>query len=127
LSEGCVFHAPPIERVREGMAVVDASGRTLGPVEWVKRCDPGAIATRSAQIAGRAASRADDIARVVAGDGREPDVPEPFRSQLLRVGFVKITEAPLVAADRYVPADQARAVAGATLTVGGALIEEGAR
>ena len=127
MSEGSVFHAPPIERVREGMTVLDASGRTLGTVEWVKLGDPGAITTQGEQIAQRGASLVDDIARVVAGDEREPDVPEPFRSQLLRVGFVKITEAPLVAADRYVPADQARAVAGATLTVGGALIEEGAR
>ncbi len=46
---------------------------------------------------------------------REPDVPEPLRSQLLRTGFIKVDGSGLADADRYIGADRISEVSGATV------------
>jgi hypothetical protein len=42
----------------------------------------------------------------------EPDVPEPFRSQLVRTGFIKVDTKGWFRKDRYVPAELIAAVEG---------------
>jgi hypothetical protein len=55
-----------------------------------------------------------DVVRDVPG---EPDVPDPRRSQLLRLGYVKVDGPGLAAPDRYVRADQIRDVSVDAVTL----------
>ncbi len=110
-----VFSVPPIEQVREGMPVVDWKGRRLGTVEYVQMGDPQAITTEGNELAepgliGR-------LGMALVGDEREPDVPEPFRSKLLRRGFLKIDGPGLFDHDRYASSEQIAAITGDTVVL----------
>lgn len=98
----------PIDRVREGMTVMDRDGEKVGTVEDVRMGDPGAVTE-----AGNQREHPDflgTIADVFTGEEHEPDVPNPLRARLLRSGYLKIDGGFLVGKDRYVPADMIASV-----------------
>jgi hypothetical protein len=110
-----VFGTPPIERIQEGMKVIDLNGDDLGKVEYIQMGDPQAATTEGNDLPepgllGR-------VAIAFAGDEREPEVHEPLRSQLLRIGFIKVDGGGLLAEDRYVRSDQIARVSGDTVTL----------
>jgi len=99
-----------IERVQEGMRVVDASGEDIGKVEYVQMGDPDAVTTQGNErtVTGLAGT-------VLEGDlpdASEPDVPNPLRSSLRRTGFLKIDGKGLRDKDRYVSSERVRDVSG---------------
>ncbi len=98
-----------ISRVQPGMTVVDATGEKLGTVDNVKMGDPGA-ATIGADVP-------DDPGFFEAIFVGEPDVPEPLRIRLLRLGFIKIDGEGWIDTDRYVTADLIDRVSGDTVTL----------
>jgi hypothetical protein len=97
-----------LERVKTGMHVVDAAGEDVGRVDLVQMGDPEATTTAGNEA--KQPGAFDLVARALGGE-REPDVPEPLRSQLVRKGYLKLDGPTLLAADRYVPADYVSAVA----------------
>jgi len=128
-SGGSVFHTPFIERVVDGMMVVDANGKAIGKVEYVKFGDPGADTTQGNESDGGVGFVAAPWP-MTTGDttptnrgigmlfpGGEPDVEEPLRSQLLREGFIKIDGSDLFDTDRYVRGDQIIDVTGDTVRI----------
>jgi hypothetical protein len=101
-----VFKTQLIERVQEGMHVIDADGKDIGSVQSLKMGDPEALTTEGNEPT------------VSAGyiplttDADEPAVPEPLRSDLLRVGYVKVDGPDLFDNDRYLRADVIERVEG---------------
>jgi hypothetical protein len=102
-----------IEQVHEGMLVVDRAGERLGDVADVQMGDPQAVTTEGNED--RDTGFLGDLARAVAGDESEPDVPEPLRSQLIRYGYVKVDGPGLADVDRYVRSDKIAAVRDRTV------------
>ena len=98
----------PIGRVHEGMHVVDSSGEDIGRVEAVSMGDPQASTTAGNEERGRPG--AIGIVAEAFGGEREPDVPEPLRSRLVREGYIKVDGPNLLDTDRYVPSDYVRDV-----------------
>jgi hypothetical protein len=98
-----------MNRVHEGMHVIDAAGEDIGRVEMVQMGDPQA-ATTAGNEDRPAAGPIEQVARVF-GDEREPDVPEPLRSRMVRSGYLKVDGPGLLDTDRYVPASKVRSVA----------------
>jgi hypothetical protein len=99
-------------RIREGMKVVDATGEDIGKVDFFAMGDPEAVTTAGQEM---------DTAEggILAGAGRalteargEPDVPEPFHSQLVRTGYIKVDTKGWFSKDRYVPAELIAGVEG---------------
>jgi hypothetical protein len=91
-----------LSRIREGMKVVDANGDDVGKVEYLQMGDPQAITTEGEVYQGDN-TLVEDAARAFGADP-EPDVPEPFRSELLREGFVKVDGPGWFGTDRYLRA-----------------------
>jgi hypothetical protein len=89
----------------DSMRVVDATGETIGNVDYIKMGDPGAATVDSV------APSAPGLLEAFPGGG-EPDVPEPLRSRLLRQGYIKVDGKGWIDTDRYVPADEIGRVAG---------------
>ena len=112
MNEATGFRTELIERVREGMTVVDAAGAKLGTVAYVKMGDPQAVTTQGNEPGepGLLGAIPPPVARE-----REPDAPEPLRSQLLRSGFIKVDGPGLADTDRYVSGDRIGEVAGDTV------------
>jgi hypothetical protein len=100
-----------IERVYEGMRVVDSTGNDVGRVEMVKMGDPEAMTARGNRI-----GPAEGITPLDS-DYNEPEVPQPIRDDLLRVGFIKVDGANLFDTDRYLRADVIEAVEGDTVRI----------
>jgi hypothetical protein len=105
-------NAGPIARVQEGMHVADAAGQDVGRVELVQMGYPAAATTEGYDQQPR--NPLEYVAEAVGGE-REPDVPEPLRSRLVRGGFIKIDGPGLLEADRYVASEYVREVAGDTV------------
>ena len=97
----------PISQVREGMRVVDAAGDEVGKVDYVKMGDPSAQTTMGEEP--------DDGGLLGDNRGGEPGVEEPFRSELIRVGFIKVDVSGWFTGHRYVRADQIASVSGDTV------------
>ena len=97
----------PISQVREGMGVVDAAGDDVGKVDYVKMGDPSAQTTMGEE--------SDDGGLMGGFGGGEPDVEEPFRSELIRVGFIKVDVSGWFTGHRYARADQIASVSGDTV------------
>jgi hypothetical protein len=91
------------------MHVVDASGQDIGRVELIRMGDPQAATTE-----GNEEVRQGLLERAAEAFGgeTEPDVPEPLRSRLIRGGYLKLDSPGLLDADRYVPVQYVRDVAG---------------
>jgi sporulation protein YlmC with PRC-barrel domain len=107
----------PIELAQVGMTVVDAAGEPIGRVAEVAMGDAGAATAQGNEpgeptLLGR-------LGMALVGDRREPMVPEPKRSQLLRCGFVKVDGygPDLLDTDRYVRSDLIAGVASDTVTL----------
>ncbi len=106
---------PSIERVYEGMTVVDSAGKEIGKVTIVHIGDPEALTNEGQYRDER------PFIEYVALD-QEPDVPEALRAGLIRLGYIKVEHSgPLGAGekDHYVRADRIADVSGnrVTLTV----------
>ena len=90
-----------IEKVQNGMMVVDAVGKEVGRVEWVEMGDPEA-----ATVPNDALPDVFRSAAAAAGDhAGEPQLPEPIRTRFRQHGFVKVDGPGLMDTDRYVRAD----------------------
>lgn len=100
----------PLSRVREGMHVVDAKGEDVGKVEMVQMGDADARTTAGNEE--RPVNPMFEAFAEALGGEREPDVPEPLRSRLVRAGYVKIDSSRLMDADRYVSSSNVREVSG---------------
>ncbi len=102
-----------LSRITEGMKVVDANGDEVGKVEYLRMGDPQAV-TQEGQVYQGDNTLIDDAARAFGADP-EPDVPDPFRSELLREGFVKVDGPGWFGADRYLRAADIADVANDTV------------
>jgi hypothetical protein len=85
---GSIDQVGPIEKVFEGMRVVDAKGKEIGKVDFVKIGDPEAVTTRGQD------------------EGTRPNVPPPFADRLLRIGYIKVDRKGLFARDVYAAASE---------------------
>ena len=79
-----IFSSTPLERVREGMIVVDAQGHRLGRVIRVRMGDPEA-----ATVAGNEPTSVLGGSWATDLDGLG-DIPDVFRHDLHRAGFVEV-------------------------------------
>jgi hypothetical protein len=111
-----IMRAPgerPMERIREGMRVVDAAGEEIGTVEFVQMGDSQAVTL--------GADAGDEDRIVERGDtfdwGDEPDLPESLRARLMRTGFIKVDVKGLFTGSRYVATEEIDSVAGETVTL----------
>ncbi len=102
----------PIEFVRKGMQVIDATGQDIGKVEFVKMGDAEATTVGADQT--RDGGFIQDVAEVFGFDS-DPDVPPAFRARLLRTGFLKIDGGGLTDSDLYVAADDIASVSSDTV------------
>jgi hypothetical protein len=103
------FDRDPLANVHEGMHVVDASGHDVGRVQYVQMGDAEAVTTAGQND--RPRDLIADVADAVFPNEREPDVPEPLRSELRRTGYIKIDGPDLLDTDRYVASNRVREVA----------------
>ncbi len=106
---------PPIERVYQGMTVVDADGKEIGKVALVRIGDPEA-ASLDGEWRGEVS-----IAGTVFVEA-EPDLPRELRHSLLRMGFIKVDRSGILGIGdkkHYVGSDKIAGVSGdrVTLTV----------
>jgi hypothetical protein len=108
-----VTNLGPIEMVREGMTVLDSTGKKLGKVEGLKMGDPQSATEQGNEL--QDTGFLGNIAEAIGGDEREPDVPGPARARLLRSGYIKVDGGFLIETDRYVPADEIMSVDGDTV------------
>jgi hypothetical protein len=92
-----------MQKIREGMVVVDANGKRAGTVEFVLMGDPDAISGRGNELA--PPTYLEQIGESITNHEREPVVPDPLRAQLLRSGFIKVDGPGFGATDRYVRSD----------------------
>lgn len=108
-----IFETQVIELVEMNMTVVDVAGERLGHVSYIHMGDPEADTTEGEDY------QTPGILRWVWRGivGSEPKTPEPFRSRLLRHGFIKINTPGRTAHDLYASADFVQAVAGETVTL----------
>jgi hypothetical protein len=91
---GSIDKIGPIEKVFEGMRVVDVNGDEVGKVELVKMGDPEAVTIQGQD---------EDLM---------PQVPHPFAERLLRVGFLRVDRKGILARDAYVAAPEIDRVEG---------------
>src|SRR5919202_3618514 len=128
VSQNSSFPTPALERVREGMTVLDESGRRLGTVARVRMGDPQAVTTRGEQppsgdpgvvVAPTAEAGGPTglgfVGPVLGGGSGGPDLPDPLRRHLLRTGFVEVDGPDLEAPARYVPGDRVADVSDGTV------------
>ena len=106
MDNSSIFKTQLIERVQEGMRVIDASGNDIGSVQGLKMGDPEAIT-----VAGNEPTVSAGYVPL-SGDADEPQVPEPIRSDLLRGGYVKVDGPGIMDTDRYLRADVIERVEG---------------
>jgi hypothetical protein len=76
----------PIEDVRQGMRVVDSTGKNVGNVVYVKLGDPGAITPAGQEYLETPAF----LQLLRAAFGEFNDVPPERAEKLLRVGYVQV-------------------------------------
>ena len=128
MSQNSTLPTTALERVREGMPVLDESGRRLGTVARVRMGDPQAVTTRGEQspasdpgvlVAPTAATGGTPGggfgAPVRSGGSGGLDVPDPLRSHLLRTGFIEVDGPDLHGPARYVPGDRVADVSDGTV------------
>ena len=105
----------PLERVTEGMQVVDAAGEEVGKVEFISMGDPQASTTEGNDIRYSQGGLLTNIAEAISDEIPEPQLPEPLRSRFLIQGFIKIDGGGLGDTDRYASADMVDGVSGDTV------------
>jgi hypothetical protein len=92
------------------MHVIDATGAEVGRVEIVRMGDADTVTTEGNE--GRPTDLIGAIGEAILPDEREPDVPEPLRSRLLRSGYIKVDGPDILDTDRYVSSEHVREVSG---------------
>jgi hypothetical protein len=99
-----------LEKISEGMKVVDSKNHEIGKVEWVKLVDEdetGQPLAADVEHPDRDKSLIDTVADAFRGD----ELPDEIQQRLLHDGFIRMDADGLFAADRYVLPDQ---IAGVT-------------
>lgn len=91
-----------LEKVREGMKVLDADGNEVGTVAEVKMGDPEAI-TAEGQALGGGNAVTDSLVETFSQDltGEQAD-----DERLLRLGYVKVDPKGVLKKDRYIASDE---------------------
>lgn len=90
-----------LEKISEGMKVLDSKNHEIGKVEWVKLVEEDATGQPlAADVDEEVRDRTliDNLAEAFRGD----DLPEVVQKRLLHDGFVRMDAKGLLAADRYV-------------------------
>lgn len=102
-----------MERLRDGMRVVDAAGVEVGTIGLIRFGDPAAAQVIQAPSHFEGSVIATDVVR------SEPRVPEPLRGSLLQLGFVRIDERLHLRPDHhyYVQPQQIAAIDGDTVSL----------
>lgn len=100
-----------LERVHEGMVVVDNHNERVGKVEFVRMGDEDA-----AQLGTETATPSRDpminpLEETLAEVFNPDDLPQPVRDRLLRYGFIRIDKG-LFRHDRFVASDQIARIDG---------------
>jgi hypothetical protein len=108
-----------LERVQEGMHVVDADGEEVGKVEHVFLGDVGPSGQERGQ--GPATASEPDVMRdsffdQLAQGLRDDNLPETVRNRLLRGGFLRLGGG-LLGRDRYIMPEQIADVSGERVTL----------
>ncbi len=104
-----------VERVRQGMEVVDASGKWLGTVKDVKMGDPQAATTQGQDGMAGEARGVVGLYDLPGMEREGPDVPDPLRAQLVRLGYIEVAGPEIDGDERYVRADRVAEVFGTTV------------
>jgi hypothetical protein len=119
----------PLDRIREGMSVVDDGGRDLGKVTHLRLGDPGAVSMegnepRRGELIEADPPFLDDQAFAMGTPpvyADEPDalrdLPVSLREHLLRGGFIEVDGHGLDGAERLIPSDRIREVSDDVVTV----------
>ena len=114
-----MFPTDPLERVREGMDVVDTSGQRLGKVVRVQAATvpPAPNSDLEQEMTETVPSPADmtdlnsdDAAPWDDDAGNLRDLPGPVRQHLREAGFIEVEGVDLSDAQRFVPSDHIREV-----------------
>ena len=104
---GDISNTGPIDLVVPGMRVIDASGAELGKVDDIKMGDPAAVTTQGEEYDD--GNLLDDIGRAVFGG---TELPGQIRSNLIRVGYLRVDGRGWFDTDHFVAADQIARVEG---------------
>lgn len=128
MSQNSILPTTALERVREGMTVMDESGRRLGTVARVRMGEPQAVTTQGEQspssdpgvvVAPTAETGGPTglqfVAPVLSAGSGGLNLPDPLRSHLLRTGFVEVDGPDLEGPARYVPGDRVADVTDSTV------------
>jgi hypothetical protein len=124
MSSTPLFPVSPLERVREGMAVVDEHGRRLGRVASVFMGYPDAVAPTTQddrgpvglviaplENTGGTTSIGAVVPYVVRRIQNDSEIPDELRLNLLRAGFIELDAPGLRGPARYIHGDEIREVA----------------
>jgi hypothetical protein len=102
-----------MDRIQEGMRVVDAAGEDLGKVEYLQMGDPEAVTTDGNEH--RPVGLVGEVIERALPEESEPDVPDPLRTELQRTGYLKIGGHGIGGRARYVSSERVSAVSGDTV------------
>jgi hypothetical protein len=130
MTNEALFPVSPLESVREGMTVVDERGQRLGKVGYVQLGDPTAIepdkpvpegvhvAVVVAPLGSTGGTTGMGAAMPLFGHGLDdPELPDEYRQELLRAGFIRLDDTHLKGPARFVPGDHILAITGDTVRV----------
>jgi nucleotide-binding universal stress UspA family protein len=98
--------AGPIAGVEIGMPVVDVDGSKLGIVEYLDMSDPDAVTTEGNRLIPPRGWARYMASAWAGGNTLEPLVPEPLRTRLMRIGYIKLAAPGVLRRHRYVRADR---------------------
>ena len=112
-----MHNAEPVEnqvlsQICEDMRVVDVNGNEVGKVDHIKMGQPSAATTQGNDPQ---PGLLGQVVNLVLDDQPEPDVHEPFRSRLLRSGYVKVDGPGLNGTDSYVSPDAVARISNDTV------------
>jgi len=99
----------PIGLAREGMRVVDASGKEIGKVDRIKMGDPGAATTQGEAM--DPMPETSWLGSTVVGTA-DDSKPEALRAEMLRQGFIHIDSKGWFSKNRIALANQIAGVEG---------------
>jgi hypothetical protein len=130
MSNTSLFPVSPLESVREGMTVVDEHRHRLGTVGYVQLGYPSAVEADKAPPEGlhvgvvvaplqaSGGTTAFGAAMPFFGHGLDdPELPDEFREELLRAGFIRVDGSTLHGPLRFVAGDHILEVSGDTVRV----------
>ena len=127
-----IFPKDPLERIHEGMEVVDATGTRLGTVARVQVAIPeqpthppdSDLLDDMAQIVPSPPDMTEESnveAVAVSPFGHDPfelpDLPEPLRDHLRDTGFIEVDGARLSPTQHYIPGDHIQEITNDRLVV----------